>query len=817
MATLWQDLRYGGRMLLKNPGFTLIAVATLSLGIGANTAIFSVANAILLRPLPYPHSDRVVTVWGANPKLNLGLDKIPNSPGQFIDYRDQSDVFEHIAAFNPGDLNLEGKGEPEKLGTTLVTADFFAVLGVKPALGRTFLREEDLPGHNRVVILSHSLWRRRFGGDPAIIGQAITLSGASYIVIGVMPPGFHYPHGTDLPAVLQFAAQTDVWAPVAFTPQQINLRYNWAYTVIARLRPDTTLRQARTQLSNIAARNRRQYRQTDANFDVIIVPMQDQIVGDFKSALLILLGAAGLVLLIAYANVASLLLARAVDRQKEIAIRISLGARRLRIIRQLLTESALLSLIGGVLGFVLAFWGAKVIVALAPDNLPRIKEVSADMRVVSFTLIVPLPPSMICGPIPAWQASKHNLYDSLKEGTRGVSRRRHYLREALVTAEVASALALLIGAGLMIRSVIRLYQVDAGFDPNHVLTAQLSLPSGRYPKVEQRMAFYQQVIARLKALPGVASVAGTSAIPLSGMEIGAGVLIEGRPQADSVDKLPLSKSEAVTDDYFRTLGILLIQGRWFTEQDNKDAPAAVIINETFARRYLPGEDPIGKRLKVGADPDESWQSIVGIVRDIKHRTLEEEPHPEVYTPYLQTSDWALGIVVRTTSDPRSLAAAVRQAIWAADREVPIFRFATMDEFVSDSVSGRRFNLTLLSIFAVIALSLAAIGIYGVTSYAVTQRTREIGIRMALGAQRGSVMTLIIRQGMTIILIGVSIGVITAAALARLMRGLLYEVGAGDPLTYIFVTVLLSGVALLACYFPARSATRVDPMISIRHE
>jgi len=788
-----------------------------SSGIGANTAIFSVANAILLRPLPYPQPERVVNIWGANPKLNLGLDKIPNSPGQFIDYRDQSDVFNHIAAFDTGDLNLEGKGEPEKLGATLVTADFFAVLGVKPALGRTFLREEDQPGHNWVVILSHSLWQRRFGGDPAIIGQAITLSGASYIVIGVMPPGFHYPHGTDLPALLQFPAQTDVWAPVAFTPQQINLRYNWNYPVIARLRPDTTLLQARTQLSNIAARNRGQYRQTDANFDVIIVPMQDQIVGDFKSALLILLGAAGFVLLIACANVASLLLARAVDRQKEIAIRISLGARRPRIIRQLLTESALLSLIGGVLGFVLAFWGAKVIVALAPDNLPRIKEVSADLRVVSFTLIAALLTGMIFGLIPAWQTSKPNLHDSLKEGTRGVSRRRHYVREALVAAEVALALALLIGAGLMIRSIIRLYQVDAGFDPNHVLTAQLSLPSARYPKVEQRMAFYQQVIARLKALPGVASVAGTSAIPLSGMEIGAGVLIEGRPQADSVDKLPISKVEAVTVDYFRTLGILLIHGRGFTEQDNKDAPAAVIINETFARRYLPGEDPIGKRLKVGADPDEPWQSIVGIVRDIKHRALEEEPQPEVYTPYLQTSDWALGIVVRTTSDPRSLAAAARQAIWAADQEVPIFRFATMDEFVSDSVSSRRFNLALLSIFAVIALSLAAIGTYGVTSYAVTQRTHEIGIRMALGAQRGSVMTLIIRQGMTVILIGISIGVITSAALARLMRGLLYGVGAGDPLTYIFVTVLLSGVALLACYFPARHATRVDPMIAIRHE
>jgi putative ABC transport system permease protein len=817
MATLWQDLRYGARMLLKNPGFTLIAVATLSLGIGANTAIFSVANAILLRPLPYPHPERVVTVWGANPKLNLGLDKVPNSPGQFIDYRDQSDVFDHIAAFTNDNLNLEGKGEPEKLGTTLVTADFFAVLGVEPALGRTFLREEDQQGHNRVVILSHSLWRRRFGGATAIIGQAITLSGASYIVIGVMPPGFHYPHGTDLPAVLQYAAQTDVWAPVAFTPQQINLRYNWEYPVIARLRPGATLRQARTQLGNIAARNRRQYSQTDANFDVIIVPMQDQIVGDFKSALLILLGAAGFVLLIACANVASLLLARAVDRQKEIVIRISLGAGRLRIIRQLLTESALLSLIGGVLGFVLAFWGAKVIVALAPDNLPRIKEVSADLRVVSFTLIAALLTGMIFGLIPAWQASKPNLHDSLKEGARGVSRRRHYVREALVAAEVAMALALLIGAGLMIRSIIRLYQVDAGFDPNHVLTAQLSLPSGRYPKVEQRMAFYQQVVARLKALPGVASVAGTSAIPLSGMEINAGVLIEGRPQADSIDKLPISKTEAVTVDYFKTLGILLIRGRGFTEHDNKDAPAAVIINETFARRYLQGEDPIGKRLKVGADPDDHWQSIVGIVRDIKHRTLEEEPQPKVYTPYLQTSDWALGIVVRTTSDPRSLAAAVRQAIWAADQEVPIFRFATMDEFVSDSVSSRRFNLALLSIFAVIALSLAAIGIYGVTSYAGAQRTHEIGVRMALGAQRGSVMTLIIRQGMTVILIGISIGVIIAAALARLMRGLLYEVGAGDPLTYILVTVLLSAVALLACYFPARRATRVDPMIAIRHE
>jgi putative ABC transport system permease protein len=820
MTGLWADIRFGIRVLSKSRGFSSVAIIILALGIGTTTAIFSVVNATLLRPLPYADPERIVMIWGVNPKLNMGgLDRVPNSPGQFTDYLSQSDSFEGLAAFDSvGAVNLEGRGEPEKLGATRVTADFFAVLGVKPRLGRAFLPEENRPGQNRVVLLSHDLWQRRFGADSAIVNQSIMLSGASYTVVGVMPPDFHYPRGKDLPTDLDFSEQTDLWSPMVFTPANINARYQWNYPVIARLRSGVTIEAAEKQLNMIAARNQERYPQTDAGFGTKVIQLQEQIVGNFRQIFLMLLGAAGFVLLIACANVASLLLVRAIDRQRELALRSALGADRLRLIRQLLTESILLSVIGGGAGLALAFWGVKLLVVWGPRKIPGIMDISLDFRVVAFAFAMALLTGILFGLASAWHASRPDLNRSLKEGGRGTIGPLRHAQKATVVIEIALALVLLIGTGLMVRSFARLYQVDLGLVSDGVLTLQPNLPHRRYPTEKQRAEFYTRVAERIKAIPGVSSVAYTCSIPLTGHNIVAGFIIEGRLAPSSLDQTPLAKSEAVTVDYFRTLNIPLLTGRTFTEYDNQESPGVVIINDALAHHYFPGEYPIGKRLKVGAiEVNDPWQEIVGVVRGVRTASLDAEPEPELYLPFQQRPEWDLALLLRTTSNPENLVAAVRKEIQAEDGNVPVFRVATMNRVIADSVSERRFNLMLMSLFAIVALLLAATGIYGVMSYLVTQRAHEIGVRMALGAQRFDVVMMVIRQGSILVLTGLFMGLVMALALTRVMKSLLFGVSATDPLTFVVISFLFIAVALISNLIPALRATKIDPLLALKHD
>jgi putative ABC transport system permease protein len=821
MDHLLRDLRTGIRGLWASPQFTLPAILTLALGIGASTSIFSVINGTLLRPLPYSQPERIATIWSANPKLNLPFDRLGSSAPQFVDYRDQADVFERIAAFKSDAVtadgtNLEGKGEPEKLGATLVTSGFFAALGVQPVLGQTFAAEDDQPGHGQKAILSYDLWRRRFGGDPHVLNQAITLSGKSFEVAGVMPPGFSYPRGAELPAWLKFAARTDVWLPLAFTAEELNLRDGLANSVIARLRPGATMGQAQSQLSAIAARNEELHPQTDAGFQAVLTPMQDQIAGSLKPGLMIMLGAVGFVLLIACANVANLLLARGAARQREIALRAALGASRLRIVQQLLAETLALSLAGGILGLLLALLGVNLLKAAAPPNVPRLSEVTVDGRVLLFTLVVAVVTAIASGLIPALQLSRPELNYWLKEGQRSLSPGSHFLRDALVVAEVALALVLLIGAGLLIRSMAQIYGLDMGFDANKVLTMQLSIPHTRYPKPEQRLDLYNQVLQRVRALPGVTSAAGVSTIPQTGGGSVAGFRIEGHPPPASMHEMPLASFEVTTVDYLRTMGMSLLRGREFTVQDDEKAPGVVIINEALARRYFPEEDPVGKRITAffgGVIP----LTIIGLVHDVKNASLDAEAKPELFGHYLQTPQLDLAIVLRIASESQTLAAAARNEIRSVDPEIPVHSVATMDEVVARPLSGRRFNLQLLSLFAAIGLLLAAIGIYGLMSYRVTQRTHELGIRMALGADRARLLWSVVGRGIALTLLGLGAGLIATFALTRLMAGMLFGISATDPLTLAAISLLLAGVGVVSNLIPARRATLLDPLAALRQE
>jgi putative ABC transport system permease protein len=790
-------------LLRRSPGFTAVAGLSLALGIGANTAIFSVVNAVLLSPLPYQNADRLVMLWEND--TQEGNDRNPVAPANFVDWRKQNEVCEQLAYFTqPQGLNLTGSGEPERILGIGVSANLFPLLGIQPMLGRHFLPIDGKTNSGLEVILSHGLWQRRFGTDPAVIGKPMVLDGISFTIVAVMPPQ------------LQLPEEAELWWQT-LNGELATVRGQHFLRVIGRLKPGMTRQQAQANFTTIARQLEQQYPETNKGYGVNLLSLKDQLVGRIERALLILLGAVGFVLLIACANVANLLLVRAAARQKEVAIRAALGANRLRLMRHLLTESLLLALAGGALGLLLAVWGVDLIVALGAANIPRAENISLDLRVLSFALLLTLLAGISFGLAPAWHASQIDVHTVLKEGDRSGngSLGRQRMRGLLVISEIALSLVLLVGAGLLLKSFWRLQAVELGFDPGKVLTMQFSLPGIRYGEREQMAAFYRQLTERVAALPGVRAVGAISRLPLAGDRSTSGLTIEGRP-ARAGEQLEVHY-RVITPGYFRAVGIPLRAGRELTERDTESAPAVAIVNESMAGRYWPGGDATGKRIKLGPNRNGPWVSIVGVVGDARNFGLAVAPQPEVYISYLQGAQERMRLVVRTAAEPLSLVPALREAVRALDPELPFSQVTTMEQLLAKSVAERRLNLRLLSIFAVVAVALAAVGIYGVMSYTVAQRTREIGIRLALGALPADVLTLVIRQGMILAVMGVVIGLAGAFALTRLMSNLLFGVSATDPATFALIAVLLAGVALLACYLPARRATRVDPLVALRCE
>jgi putative ABC transport system permease protein len=791
-------------MLLKNPVFTAVALIALSLGVGANTAIFSVVNGVLLSPLPYPHPDQLAMVWGDNREQGI-RDDITSYPN-FLDWRDRNKTFHGMAGFRDYAINLTGAGEPEELRGAAVTSNFFQLMGVNPAMGRGFTIEEEQPGKDKIIVLSHGLWQRRFGGDPGIMNKTISLNGEQATVIGIMPPGFQFPE------------KAEFWAPLTPNERMRASRGAFWLTVIGRLKAGVTQAQAQADMAVIAGQLEQQYPGPNAGMGVNVVLLKDQVVGNIRTALLVLLCAVAFVLLIACANVANLLLARAATRQREIAVRAALGATRLRIIRQLLTESVLLSIVGGALGLLLARWGIVFLLKLSPANIPRLDNIQLNARVLAFTFGLSLLIGLLFGLAPALQTSQFDISETMKEGGRGSgSPGIQRIRSALIVAEFALTLTLLIGAGLLIRSFWHLQQINPGFKTDRLLTLQLGLPRTKYREGAQAITFYQQLQERLAAIPGVESASATSTILLPKLPASSGFSIENRPPDPNETQVELP-FDSVLPNYFQTMGIQLLRGRAFTAGDARDTPGVAIVNETFVKRYFPGDDPIGKRFTFGdTNNNPRWISIVGVVRDTKRQGLDAPIRIESWLPHAQSPSGKMQIVIRTAGDPQTLVGAVREAVWSLDRDLPIQKAQTMGQILDESVAPRRLNMLLLGLFAAIALILAAVGIYGVMSYIVTQRTHEIGVRVALGAQTGNVIRLVVGQGMKLALLGAGAGMITTVVLTRLMSALLFGVSATDPLTFVATALLLLMVALLACWTPARRATKVDPMTALRYE
>ena len=797
MNTLFQDLRYGVRLLLKNKLFAVIAILALAIGIGANTAIFSLVNGVLLRALPFPNAERIIYFVGKNPSQGI-TDSNVSFP-DFVDWSQQSELFASSAAFYSGSANLGAdNAEPERVPRAGVTSGFFNVLGVQPVLGRAFLPEEDKPDAPLVAIISHGLWKRRFGSDPNIIGKQTQISGRPITIVGVMGAGFEFPE------------QTQIWMTSGLSVAE-DRRDNRSVFAIARLNPGVDLKQAQSRITGVNAQLAKQFPDTNKNWDAALWILQERLVRQLKPSLLVLLGAVGFVLLIACANVANLLLARSAARQKEIAIRGAMGASRSRVLRQMLTESVLLSFIGGVAGVLFSIWLTGVLVSMIPEGTAPIDQVGIDYRVLAFAFVVSVLTGVLFGLAPALQASKLDMSSALKEGGRNVEgHRRTSARSLLLISEVALSLVLLVGAGLLIKSFIRLQEVRPGFNPHQVLIASVALPGAKYND-QQRPEFFRKLVERLRAVPSVHAVGVALNLPLgaSNYQIGRSWIPEGRPLA--IDESLDGSFSTITGDYFRALQIPLVAGRFFEQRDNAEAPKVVIINESAAKRYFGSPAAaIGKRLTIWRD-EKFPREIVGVVGDTKTDSLDAESGAQIYVPHAQDMEWnALALVVRTAGDPAAFATTLRREVQAIDKDQPIYNVRTMDDVVTNSLGTRRISMQLFTVFAGAALLLAALGIYGVMAYSVTQRTQEIGIRMALGAQKSDVLGLVIRQGMALAAIGILVGLVSAFALTRVIGNLLFGVTATDPATFLVIPLLLLFVALVACYLPAHRAARLDP-------
>lgn len=823
LTTIWHDLRYAARMLWNRPGFTAIAIITLSLGIGANTAIFSVVDAVLLRPLPFPNPEEIAFVRDdltARQAENVGL-----SVDELKDLQERSGVFEQLSAVWPVDANLTGSDRPERIELLAVSPNYFSLLGANAQLGRVFGPQDQTPGFAEGVVISDGLWRRVFGSDPNILGRKVYADSDLYTIVGVMPAGFRHPGKT-------LRNDVEMWATAGFSanpfgPPVRNQRI--LPGAIGRIKPDLTVQQAQAKIDSLVANLRSEFPKeypAEAGWNVRLLPARETLVGSVQKTLLLLLGAVGLVLLIGCVNIANLLLARSSGRQREMAIRLAMGAGRGRLIAQLLTESLLLSFIGGLIALLIVVAMKSVLLSLLPADIPRLNEVEVNGGLLAFVFLISTVTGLLFGLIPALQASRPDLVVNLKEGTQGAGSgaRHHRFRGALVVVEFALSLVLMIAAGLLLRSFGRLMAVNPGFDSNNVLLARIWLPVPNNPELDpyrppaKRAGFVKEVLRRTSELPGVqyAAIGAGNGVPLMDTNRPGSFTIEDQPVTD--DNLPRTKFASVSADYFRVLGTPLIRGRYFTPGDDENAPRVILVDETLAQRYFSNTDPIGQRIKPGRrESNNTWLTIVGIVGNIKNEGFDQPDQPHLYIPILQNPGYAMAVYVRTNGNPAGLTNALRQQVQAVDPNLPLFGERTMDDLVSASLAQRRFAMQVVGLFGVLALFLAAIGIYGVMAYSVTQRTREIGIRLALGASTTNILSWLLRQGMRLTLIGVGVGLIGALALTRLLRGLLFGIAPTDVVTYVALTLLLAVVALLACYIPARRATKVDPLVALRYE
>ena len=819
MGSLFKEIRYGITSLRKHPGFSFTVVLVLALGIGANSAIFSVVNGVLLRPLPYQNPDRLVMIWGNFQKLSI--ERLPAKAAEYEDYRAQSQIFEEVAGFENQNLNLAGGEQAERITAARITPNLFSLLGAQTDHGRGIAGDENQPGRDKVVVLSHGLWQRRFGGQKSAVGQTLRLNEQNYTVIGVMPASFQFPH-----ASLPFGEPADVWIPLAYSSEQVAQRQGPYYlNVIGRLKPEVTLGQARAELNALGQKFETQYRgyrgpnNADGGWRITLTALREEAIGSRRRALLLLFGAVALVLLIACANVANLLLVRASLRQKELAVRLALGATRWRIARQLLIESLLLAFLGGISGLLIALWGVDSLAALQSANLPRLTEIAVDFRVLVFTGLLTICTAVLFGLAPAWQASRFDLQRTLKQNrTAGPGHGRHSSwRNVLLIGEVTLSLVLLVGAGLLVNSFLRLQHLKPAIATDQLLTVEINLSDSSYHEAAQASTFFGELVRRVEGLPGVQAASVSTARPLSGFARNDPFAVEGRPLDPS--NLNFAGWQMVGANYFHALGIPLVQGRDLTRTDmDPGAPVVAVINESMARRYWPNENPIGRRITLGLPrPENPWVTIIGIAKDLPHRALDSLPQPDWYLSRPLGPQRNQILFVRTAGNPTDLAAPIREIVAALDPNQPVANIKTMTDVVAGTVAPRRLNMLLFTLFAALALLLATLGIYGVMAYSVAQRTHEIGVRMALGAQPGDVLRLVIGKGMTLTLIGVALGIAIALALTRLMATLLFGVSPTDLITFAAVSAFLIMIALLACYVPARRATKVAPLVALRYE